>query len=329
MGIYFFLMLLLMLLSLFFLVIVILFKEFYLLYALYMVISYLVVRYLYNNKVNAYQGIPIYMYLFMPGLGSILLILILSSLYYFKRSSFLIEDYETYIRFRNQLDREKTFNYEESITTMSGLDLMKHLNAEAKKEVIIEKMGSQLGNNIKVLKTANIDKNSEVQHYASVMLNEIENNINNKIYRLKEKYKESSSLKTLDELIKHYKEYIASDLLEENVLSVYNNEYIRLLNERLEMAKFEKSHYIELMNAYIRNMDYIKSREVFREGIKLFPKTVELYLLKLKVDLILNHHEAVRTDIKYLKEIDKETVKSEQLKSQLEFWCQEPIERKI
>jgi hypothetical protein len=294
-----------------------------------MVISYLVVRYLYNNKVNEYQGIPIYMYLFMPGLGSILLILILSSLYYFKRSSFLIEDYETYIRFRNQLDREKTFNYEESITTMSGLDLMKHLNADAKKEMIIEKMGNQLGSNIRVLKTANIDHNSEVQHYASVMLNEIENNTNNIIYQLKEAYKKSASLKILDELLKHYKEYIASDLLEENVLSVYNNEYIRLLNERSEMAGLEKNHYIELMNAYIRNMDYIKSREVFKEGIKIFPENVELYLLKLKVDLTLKHHEAVRTDIKYLKEIDKDTVKSEHLKSQLEFWCQEPIERKI
>lgn len=318
-----------MILSLFFVIIVIIFKEFYLLYALYMVISYLVVRYLYNNKVNEYQGIPIYMYLFMPGLGSILLILILSSLYYFKRSSFLIEDYETYIRYKNQLDREKTFNYEESITTMSGLDLMKHLSSEAKKEMIIEKMGGQLDNNIRVLKTANIDENSEVQHYASVMLNEIENNINNKIYQLKEAYKKNRSLKSLNELIKYYKEYIASDLLEENVLSVYNNEYIRLLNERLEMAGLEKSHYIELMNAYIRNMDYIKSREVFNEGIKLFPKTVELYLLKLKVDLTLNHHEAVRTDIEYLKKIDKDTVKSEQLKSQLEFWCHEPIERKI
>jgi len=329
MGVYFFLMLLLMILSLVFLVIIILFKEFYLLYALYMVISYFVIRYLYNTKVNEYQGIPIYMYLFMPGLGSILLILILSSLYYIKRSSFLIEDYETYIRFKNQLAREKTFNYEESITIMSGLDLMNHLSAEAKKEMIIEKMGSQLGNNIRVLKTANSDENSEVQHYASVMLNEIENNINNKIYQLKEKYKRNSSLKILDELIKHYKEYIASDLLETDVLSVYNNEYIRLLNERLEMAGLEKSHYIELMDAYIRNMDYIQSREVYKEGIKRFPETVELYLLKLKVDLTLNQHEAVRTDIKYLKEIDKNTVKSEHLRSQLEFWCQEPIERKI
>lgn len=318
-----------MTLSIFFLIIIIVLKEFYLLYAIYMVISYLVIRYLYKNKVHEYKGIPIYMYLFMPGLGSILLILIVSSLYYFKRSSFLIEDYETYIRFRNQLDREKTFNYEEAITTMSGLDLMKHLNANAKKEMIIEKMGNQLGNNIRVLKTANIDHDPEVQHYASVMLNEIENNINNIIYQLKEAYKKSASLKILDELIQYYKEYIASDLLEENVLSVYNNEYIRLLNERLKIAGLEKYHYIELMNAYIRNMDYIKSREVFKEGIKLFPETVDLYLLKLKVDLTLNQHAAVQKDIEYLKEIDKETVKSEHLKSQLEFWCQEPIERKI
>lgn len=310
-----------MVISLIFLALIILLKEFYLLYALYMIISYLIVKYVYNHKVNAYQGIPMYIYLFMPGLGSILLILILSSLYYFKRSSFLIEDYETYIRFKNQLDREKTFDYEESIATISGLDLMEHLSSEAKKQMIIEKIHGNLGNKIKILKIANVDKNTEVQHYASVMLNEIENNINNKIYQLGVDYKKSSSLKILDQLIKQYMDYIASDLLEDSTLSVYNDEYIRLLNTRSEMAGLDKRHFIELMNAYIRKMDYIKSREIFKRAIKSYPKAVELYLLKLKLDLELHHHEAIEEDIKNLKTFDKDKIESGHLKSQLEFWC--------
>jgi len=329
MSLYFFVMLFLMVMSLFFLTLVLIMKEFYILFTLYMLVSYMVLRYIYYNKTNEYQGIPIYIYLFMPGLGSILLIFIFFPLYYFKRSSFLIEDYETYINFKNQLDREKSFDYEESIKILSGLDLMNHLSPRAKKQLIIEKINKVSGNKIRILKSANLDKDTEVQHYAAVMLNEIENNFNNKIYELQEEYKEKSSLKILDQLIRAYKKYIESSLLEENALSTYNDEYIRLLNIRKEKSKLEKHHIIELMDAYIRKMDFIKSREIFEIGIKIYPKTLELYLLKLKLDLKLNNHEAIRKDIQALETFDLLAIDSSHYKSQVEFWCQKPIERKI
>jgi len=250
-------------------------------------------------------------------------------LYYFKRSSFLIEDYETYIRFKNQLDREKSFNYEESIKILSGLDLMNHLSPGAKKQMIIEKIDEVSGKKIQILKTANLDENPEVQHYAAVMLNEIENNFNNIIYELQEEYKENASLKTLDKLILAYKKYIDSSLLEKNAFSIYNDEYIRLLNKRKNKTGLEKHHIIELMRAYLQKMDTIKSREIFEAGIKMYPETLELYLLKLELDLKLKNYEAVKKDVKALETFDSSAIESSHYRSQVEFWCQKPIERKI
>ena len=318
-----------MVMSLIFLTVVIILNNFYVLYILYMLFSYLMIRYIYYNKANEYQGVPIYIYLFMPGLGSILLIFILLPLYYFKRSSFLIEDYETYIRFKNQLDSEKRFNYEASIKIISGLDLMNYLSPAAKKQMIIEKINKVSGSKIQILKTANLDQDTEVQHYAAVMLNEIENNFNNKIYALKEDYKKNASLKILDQLILAYKKYIDSSLLEKNALSIYNDEYIRLLKIRKKEAGLKEKHLIDLMDAYIQKMDYIKSREVFELGIKRYPRLLELYLLKLKLDLKLNNDEAIQKDIEVLKTFDSSQIKSKHCKSQLEFWSHKPIERKL
>lgn len=298
----------------------------YIFYLLYVLISYFLIRYVYREKLEEYRGIPIYIYIFMPGLGPMLLLFIILPLYYFKQESLLIEDYETYIRFKSQLDREGSFDYEEAIQTMSALDFMHYFSPDAKKTLIIEKLKADSTNTIEVLKAANEDLDPEVQHYAAVMLNEIENNFNKEIHDLKQQLKQKVTLKGLDRLIDVYRAYIQSDLIEGSTLTLYNGEYIRLLNQRDALASLEKNQLVGLMAAYIRQLNRIQSTKIFKRGIEAFPKAVEFYLLKLKLDLTLNNHLVVKEDLEALKAFNKEDIQSKQLRSQVDFWCQEPIE---
>lgn len=313
-------------LSLIFLVTVLVLDAGYIFYLLYVLITYFPIRYIYREKLKAYRGIPIYIYIFMPGLGPMLLLFILIPLYYFKKDSLLIEDYETYIRFKSQLDRERSFDYEESLQTMSAMDFMHYFSPDAKKTLIIEKLKDDSTNTIEVLKAANEDIDPEVQHYAAVMLNEIENNFNKKIHDLKQKLKKKSTLKVLDALIHVYKEYIHSGLINGSALELYNNEYIRLLNRRDQISGLEKDQMVELMAAYIRQLNKIQSMNVFKRAVEVYPKTVEFYLLKLKLDLTLKNHSIVKEDLKTLKRFRREDIQSKQLRSQVDFWCQQPIE---
>lgn len=294
----------------------------YVLLLLYLVLSYFFIRIVYEENLYKYFGIPIYLYLFLPGLGAIVISFVLVSLYYFKRNTFLIQSYEKYIRGRNNRLLNLQFNYTESVQTMSAIDYMTHLAPDLKRQLIISLKESYNKNRISVLKKGSDDVDTEIQHYSAATLNTIENNINKEINRLHEKLEETVTSEVLNELIDLYSKYINSELLSKESIVVFNQYYIQLLEKKEHLFNLSKDSKIELIKGYIRNNQMEKAKKYLEKTMDQYPDCLEFQLIKVQWCYKMKHYHELEKAIMRLKELNNnsEQFLSRRLESQIEFF---------
>lgn len=246
-----------------------------LLYVFFMVLT--------NTYLKEYEGIPNYIFLFMFGLGGIILSIIYFSLDYFLRDSMILDDYERYINYEEFMSKKLTIDYEKEVKTISLLDQMKLMDVETKKQLILNYNSDKRSNKLRFLKIGLNDKDIEVQHYSAVMLNMLENELSETINQLRRDYNTTKEINLLFKMSRVYKDYIDSELLTGKVLEVFNSEYIEVLNKICDSNKETPEIIDELVKAYLRSKNYIRAEEINKRVLENWPTSLEANINNLRI----------------------------------------------
>ena len=224
----------------------------------------------YRRFDNTISDLPIFLILFLPVLGGLFITLFYFSTSYFYRDNLPLSDYEQMLEAEGPTNFREKISYEKEIKTMSYMNLLKYINPEKKKEILIN---SQYGldiNNTDILKRGLEAKDKEVQHYSATLLNTRENDFTNEISYLSEKYNNEENPFILAKLSQAYKEYIKSGLIEEDSMEIFIREYIDVLNKRIQTNHYDMNTLDELFEAYINNDNLIEAEKINRKIKKEF-----------------------------------------------------------
>jgi|GEM_PF-3245557 len=236
-----------------------------------------------NAYLKEYEGIPNYIFLFMFGLGGIIISIIYFSLDCFLRDSMILDDYERYINYEELMSKRTTIDYEKEVKTISLLDQMKLMDVETKKQLILNFNSDKNSNKLKFLKMGLNDKDIEVQHYSAIMLNMLENELSEAINELRRAYNTTKEINLLFKMTKVYKDYIDSELLTGKVLEVFNSEYIEVLNKICDAKKETPEIIDQLVKAYLRSKNFTRAEEINKKILELWPTSLEAYLNNLRI----------------------------------------------
>lgn len=247
------------------------------------IMLYLIIDYLDDKYLDEYEGVPKYLALFLPGLGNIIIAILYFSLYYFLRDSLILEDYERYINYQSFLDKKLRVDFVKEMKTLSFLDQMGFLDPENKKKLIIDSSLNEYANIAKLLQKGLSDEDNEVKHYSAVTLNMLENEYSFKINQLRESYNQSNNVSTLLKLSEAYRDYIESDLLTDDVLQVFNYEYIQVLNKILKVNNETFEMLVELIKAYIRSNQLELAENIISLLDQQYPGKFEVKLYKMNI----------------------------------------------
>ena len=275
-----------------------------------------VLIFIFNKQFNIKnKDLPIYYFLFMPGLGGILISALYFSLIYFEKNTVVLDEYEKYINYENTLKPRENFNYEQEIRTMSFLDYMNLLDEASKKNLIIDLAMNKYDMKVNVLQRGLQDKDSEVQHYAATTINMIENDYTNLIYKVREEFNLNKDIDSLLKLRDVYKNYLESGLLSGEVFRLYNKEFSEVLVKLLERKKGTPEIINDLVKSYIESND-IDRAEALNAKLLNYPERPEGVINQIRIAYNKNIYKDIVLHVKELKNNEV----FEKFQPQLSFW---------
>lgn len=281
-------------------------------------ILYLHINNLVDKLLDRHNGVPNYLALFMPGLGSILIAVSHFSLIYFRRDSIVLDDYERYINFQRFWDQQERVDYDKELQTLSFLDQMNLLDAKSKKQLIVDFGMNQYEERVKILHKGLSDMDGEVQHYSAVTINMLENEYTRVINQLRERFNLDRDIDSLKRLAKAYENYMESGLLSGDVLQVFNKEYIETLLKLIERKKETPEVLHELINAYIRSKDLVQAETVNNRLLKKHPDSIEGLINQIHFAYEKRAFSKVNELVKDIKSLGTE--QHPQIQTVLSYW---------
>ncbi len=277
-----------------------------------------------KNTMEVFKGIPLYLILFMPALGGVIVFALYLSLSYFMRDSIVLSDYEALIEFNNTLSFKEKINYDKEIRTMSFLDMLDVLDSKEKKQLIIDSEIFEYKGKVKLLQKGLGDQDTEVQHYSATLLNDKENEYTNRINYLREEYNLEKNNLSLQKLSKAYKQYITSDLISGEVLYIFNREYIETLQMLLKTNKDNLNILDDLVKAYIKSNDFLEADNTNTLLLEKYPNNPEGILNKLHISFEKDSLAKFNLLIKALTE--EEIKSSKKIENLVSFWIRKEVE---
>lgn len=287
-------------------------------------ISYFVLVVIERILIKRDYGVPLYIVIFLPGVGGLIVSILYACLCYFLQDNMILAEYQRYIMASdNDYKIQNRIDYEKEMRVLSFLDEIKFFDTERKKELIIEFSSENSDNKAYLLQSGLVNEDQEVTHYCAVTLNTLENEYVNLIHNFREEYNEKKSTKALEKLALAFKSYINSGLLKKDTFGLsIHKEYIDVLL-KLKGEKRRSSYEInrELIEEYITLGEFSKAKEINQKMISDFPERFEGLFDSLKLAY-------------YSKDIDSLlecilTLKSKEIpveyKDQMLFWAGKEI----
>lgn len=274
--------------------------------------------YIYLEKFqNKNVNIPIYIGFFIPSIGIIILLAIYISLILTKKKSNIIEDYNKYIEYIDEIISVNKVSFDKELNVVTALDSLKLSTDKKKKNMIIDLISDDIDIKINILRTALKDKDPEVVHYASSILNLVEEEYEKSINNIRDKYVSTKSEVTLKELINLYYDYLNSGIISERLLEFELDEYLITIDEYTDNFGFDYSILLKKIDVLIkidRNEEALNLMELIGDN----KGTNELYFYKLKALYNINANNEVIRLANKIKEMDIDI--PEDYKGIVEFW---------
>lgn len=172
------------------------------------------------------------------------------------------DDYEKYILFKRDVSKKENLDLEEEINTMSILDELKFASNSSKKKSIIELIFYDIDEKVFLLKKGLLDDDSEVSHYCAATLNMIEQEFEDAIHELRDKYSIKRESRYMKSLLDIYKRYLASGIIEGEFRLVVAREYKEILLEYIQGEESEVERSLDLLDVEMDLGHYENAKKI-------------------------------------------------------------------
>lgn len=189
-------------------------------------------------------------------------------------------------------------------------------------ELMMDILYDDVGEYVEVLKNARMNDDTEVVHYATTAMVELQKDYETKLQKQKEAFALEEDAGLLDEYIQTLEKYVESGLLEGNMLKNRRLELCGLLERKLTQRK-EEGH--EELPLYCKKFEqdcalgeYEDALRMADAAIRLWPQQEEGYLMKIRHGVMTKNPEQIGTVIGLLE--NNKVYLSPAARRTVDFW---------
>jgi len=203
--------------------------------------------------------------------------LYLMDLIFLRKNGFkIVEDVFDFEKFLDEKKLLTDLNIREELKLVSAIDTMNIKGVDEKKEFITKFKPQDMGVRIRVLKKGLEDKDIEVVHYSAVEFNQLSENFEKQLRKYKKKYKDTKLQEDFYHLIVFYKKYMEVGILDGEILSIYREDYIELLKEKLLIDDKLEDH-LKILDMYLISKKYSEIEKTSKTLLEKYPKDYRVY----------------------------------------------------
>lgn len=263
---------------------------------------------------NSMQLFPLA--LFIPIWG---ILMIGTAEYYLRRGKSGSKDIQIH-RFEAEKDRYTWVRMREDSMENSVVPLEEAIlinNPTVRREMILEIIQQNPQEYIEILQKARLSEDTEVSHYASASIMEIQRKYELDLQDSERQLRRKKTNEGIKEHIEILKEYIESGLLAENVQNVQRHKLINYLVELISHSK-NKESYLDIIHNFIHLQNFAAANLYLEEALMLWKEDVTFHLLKLKLHFAMKDGRGLQSEIDHLKKMN--IYLTPEVKEYMNFW---------
>ena len=261
------------------------------------------------------------MFLILPGVGSLLFSLSYLVLY-FVGSKFVKKELKhSYMDETVKYEKDISIDFKQIGRLMDMAGVFSYSDSSHKKEMIVDLLSGDISANSKLLKQGLGDKDPEVVHYTASTLNYMEEKYEKAIQTARAACVEELTRKKLMHVATLYESYMKSGLLEDDILPIYRNSYIQVLE--LIVKEFGRDEEILklMICAYLMNDQLHDAEITMLEAVDIFPQSVSLRFAQMKYYYSRNMLKELVNTAQIVCDMPIELTKEQQ--AMVDFWLHE------
>lgn len=195
-------------------------------------------------------------------------------------------------------------------------------DASTRRELMMDILYDDVGEYVEVLKNARMNDDTEVVHYATTAMVELQKDYETKLQKQKEAFALEEDAGLLDEYIQTLEKYVESGLLEGNMLKNRRLELCGLLERKLTQRKEEGHEELPLYDKKFEQDcalgEYEDALRMADAAIRLCPQQEEGYLMKIRHGVMTKNPEQIGTVIGLLE--NNKVYLSPAARRTVDFW---------
>lgn len=194
-------------------------------------------------------------------------------------------------------------------------------DAKTRRELVMDIMYSDPSQYIDLLKHARMDEDTEVVHYATTAMVELQKEYDSALKALAERVlSEPESAEQLKVYALLLEEYIGSGLLEGNMLVGQRRKFSEIMSRYLELCPEERQFWRRKAENDLALRDLEGAGACMDELMTRWPMEEDGYLLKIQYELIKNNREGIDSALNELKQ--REISLTPAGKDTVRFWTE-------
>ncbi len=168
-------------------------------------------------------------------------------------------------------------------------------DAETRRKLMLEILHRNPNEYLSLLQKARLDDDIEVSHYASTAMMEVEREYELSLQKAEKDYNDDpDSQEKLDFYLHTLQQYIASGLIDENILFVYTRRYSELLDDKIKKKPDDMSCYSEAVDNCLSLGSFTRAEEYANQMIEKWPSEEDAWFAKLKIYRSMNNGDGIK-----------------------------------
>lgn len=196
-------------------------------------------------------------------------------------------------------------------------------DATVRRELMMDILYEDPGQFVDSLKEARMNDDTEVVHYATTAMVEVQKEFDLRLQKTEKAYRDSPEDENiLNEYIGLLEEYMASGLLEGNMLNEQRRRYNELIDRKIAVHKADEEENIANYLKKIENLLYLpingEVAETIEYVINKWPSSEKGYLLKMKYYVAIRDRKGIDNTLQQI--IDRKVYLSPAGREVMDFW---------
>lgn len=173
---------------------------------------------------------------------------------------------------------------------------------------------------IPILQRGRLSEDSEVSHYASAAILQIQTNYEVALHKWETILQQEKTAENLKAYIEQLKEYLDSDLLPKNAAYAQRQKLKKAVEEYLETDPDNRFLYLEAVHNLLELGENALAEEWLLEAEQRWKEDEQLLLLKLKLYYLQHNSQAMRAEVE--RAVEKNIYLSPSVRRSIAFWME-------